>query len=824
MFDVSAPMFADGGDDAGLLAAILDNALLPPPADAGAAADSVSALVKQMAVDGSIPLPPPPPRPPLAGGSAASRPPAAGSSRAASGQVMGESPPVTALSRSVGGVVGGAPTTAGATSSTSPMGATAEADDRRETAGFVGGASSVGGRPLPGTVAKKGRKRKEKMGELDEPAGGLSADGTFADAATVVGDDVSMRDADPPACVADVKLPLPPSTTAERLFCVTPGPSSRLVATGSVASGMVSDGREQPSEATGASAPSSAAAGSGSGATAEADKMRRAFMCTTCGKHFRRAHNRKVHARVHTNETPYRCTFEGCDRRFRWKSSLVSHRRWHADVTAGGGADCNSSVGGAAGNNPPGGLGSPVSPPASAALGMAPLAATGGPGGGLSPRTGTGGPIGPGPGHGARVATSESVVFRVAPKVVSGVLNSSTSAPVLLSSNGPTPAVRPLPCGEEGLPPASPRALSSALPSVGRTTSAANGVPLSAVTGVSPQRGVPPVPADDPSSSLAWLDFLRPDTARRAAPSAGAAARSPPSRDVLNVPAMSAVAGAGAAAPTFPAGPSQGGLDEAVRGRVGTDRASVSSVGVGGGAGATGPGLASMHDSFAAGPPFPPGVGSGVGGGSLRGSPVWRGSDPDSSGYSFGPPGGFGSADGSVEVPASYPPALTASSVLPLSAPPPLLTVPGPGLTTAGMGFLDGAPEAAPPPMPSCIKAGSPEPVPYPGGGGGTSSPFPAAGRLATNYADSAGGGPVTPVGDFSSSAAAAAASAAVDSFMLLSPSTMDVRLVTPDSLGMLPLAPSPLSLSSMSVSPGGTRDLYPPNVVADLNGQTHFF
>lgn len=825
MFDVSAPLFADGGDDAGLLAAILDNALLPPPADANAAADSVSALVKQMAVDGSIPLPPPPPsRPPPAGGSAASRPPAAGPSRAASGQVMDESPPVTALSHSVGGVVGGASASAGAASSASPMGATAEADGRREMAGLAGGAPSVGGRPLPGAVTKKGRKRKEKMGELDEPTGGKSVDGTCADAAVVGGDDVLMRDADPSACVADAKLPLPPSTTAGRSFCVTAGPASRLVATASVASGMLNDTREQPSEATGAAAPLAPAAGSGSGATAEADKMRRAFMCTTCGKHFRRAHNRKVHARVHTNETPYRCTFEGCDRRFRWKSSLVSHRRWHADVTAGGGADCNSSVGGGADNNPPGGIGSPVSPPASVALGIAALAATGSHGGGLSPRTGTGGLIGPGPGPGARVATSESVVFRAAPKVVSGVLNTSTSAPVLLSANGPTPSARPLPCGEEGPPPASPRALTSALPSVGRTASAANGVPLSAVTGASPRRGVLPVHADDPSSSLAWLDFFRPDTARRAPPSAGAAARSCPSRDMLNGPTLSAVAGAGAAAPAIPADPSQGGVDEAVRGRAGTDSATVSSVGVGGDGGPVGAGLASMHDSFAAGPPFPPGVGSGVGGGSLRGSPVWRGSDPANGGYSFGPPGGFGGADGSVEVPASYPPALRASSIFPLSAPPPLLTVPGPGLTTTGMGFLDGAPGASLPPVPSCIKAGSPEPVSYPGDGGGTSSLFPAAARLATDYDDSAGGGLVTPVGDFSSSTPAAAASAAVDSFMLLSPSTMDVRLVTPDSLSMLPLAPSPLSLSSMSVSPGGTRDLFPPNVVADLNGQTHFF
>lgn len=813
MFDVSAPLFADGGDDAGLLAAILDHALLPPPADAGAASDSVSALVKQMAVDGSIP-PPPPLRPPLAGGSAASRPPAAAPLRAAPTQVIDELPPMTELSRSVGGLVGGASGAAGAASPASLTGGT-DADGRRETPGPAGGVLSVGGRPIPGAVAKKGRKRKEKMGELDEPPGVMSAGGNWADTAAAVGGDVLMGDDDPPAGVADAKLQPPPSPTAGRPLSAASVPAGRLASTASVASGLVGGARELLSEDTGAAAPA-AAAGSTNGATAEADKTRRAFMCTTCGKHFRRAHNRKVHARVHTNETPYRCTFAGCDRRFRWKSSLVSHRRWHADVTAGGGVDCNSSVGGGT-DNPRGGLGSPVSPPASVALGMAALVAAGGHAG-PSPRSGAGGPIAPGIGIGPRVATSGSVVYRAAPKVVSGVLNTSTSAPVLLSIKEVAPAVRTLPCGEEG-PSVPPRAPSPALPSAGRTAAAANGVPLSAVTGVSPRREVPAVPADDPTSSLAWLDFLRPDTARRASPRAGTAGRSSPVRGLLNVPASLMVAGAGTAAPASPADLSQGRVQEAVRGRAATGEATVSSVG-GAGSGPGGAGLASMHDKFGASQPFATGVGSRVGVGSLRGSPVWSGSDPASCGYGFGPAGGYGGAEGSVEVPASYPPALTASSFLPLSAPPPLLTVPGPGLTTSGIGFLDSTSGAPPPPMPTCIKAGSPEPSPYPGGGG--SSPFPE-GRLAHDYDDSAGG-PVTPVGDFSSSAAAAAASAAVDSFMLLSPSTMDVRLVTPDSLCMLPLAPSPLSLSSMSVSPGGTRDLFPPNVVADLNGQSHFF
>lgn len=51
--------------------------------------------------------------------------------------------------------------------------------------------------------------------------------------------------------------------------------------------------------------------------------------CPLCGKTFKRAHNLKIHGRLHNDDRPYGCPFEDCDKEFRWKSSIVSHINWH---------------------------------------------------------------------------------------------------------------------------------------------------------------------------------------------------------------------------------------------------------------------------------------------------------------------------------------------------------------------------------------------------------------------------------------------------------------------------------------------------------------
>eukprot|EP00188_Purpureofilum_apyrenoidigerum_P000189 Plantae.Rhodophyta-Purpureofilum_apyrenoidigerum.ctg1073.p1 GENE.Plantae.Rhodophyta-Purpureofilum_apyrenoidigerum.ctg1073~~Plantae.Rhodophyta-Purpureofilum_apyrenoidigerum.ctg1073.p1 ORF type:complete len:197 (+),score=13.57 Plantae.Rhodophyta-Purpureofilum_apyrenoidigerum.ctg1073:965-1555(+) len=53
------------------------------------------------------------------------------------------------------------------------------------------------------------------------------------------------------------------------------------------------------------------------------------FVCVECHKMFKHRYNLKIHARLHTGETPFHCTQEGCGMKFKWRSSLVNHRRHH---------------------------------------------------------------------------------------------------------------------------------------------------------------------------------------------------------------------------------------------------------------------------------------------------------------------------------------------------------------------------------------------------------------------------------------------------------------------------------------------------------------
>lgn len=62
----------------------------------------------------------------------------------------------------------------------------------------------------------------------------------------------------------------------------------------------------------------------------ENERVRKAkHVCNECGKVFKRAHNLKIHGRLHSGDKPYGCPFAECDKEFRWKSSIVSHINWH---------------------------------------------------------------------------------------------------------------------------------------------------------------------------------------------------------------------------------------------------------------------------------------------------------------------------------------------------------------------------------------------------------------------------------------------------------------------------------------------------------------
>ncbi|CAN6638215.1 hypothetical protein TRVA0_017S00122 [Trichomonascus vanleenenianus] len=51
--------------------------------------------------------------------------------------------------------------------------------------------------------------------------------------------------------------------------------------------------------------------------------------CKMCGKSFRRLEHLKRHAKIHTEERPYQCDVQGCERRFSRSDNLRAHRRTH---------------------------------------------------------------------------------------------------------------------------------------------------------------------------------------------------------------------------------------------------------------------------------------------------------------------------------------------------------------------------------------------------------------------------------------------------------------------------------------------------------------
>mmetsp|Transcript_9798 Transcript_9798/g.29839 ORF Transcript_9798/g.29839 Transcript_9798/m.29839 type:complete len:123 (+) Transcript_9798:148-516(+) len=51
--------------------------------------------------------------------------------------------------------------------------------------------------------------------------------------------------------------------------------------------------------------------------------------CQYCGKPFKKHYSLKLHLRNHTGEMPFRCGINGCQLRFKWRSSLMNHRRYH---------------------------------------------------------------------------------------------------------------------------------------------------------------------------------------------------------------------------------------------------------------------------------------------------------------------------------------------------------------------------------------------------------------------------------------------------------------------------------------------------------------
>uniref|UniRef100_A0A7S0BT70 C2H2-type domain-containing protein n=1 Tax=Rhodosorus marinus TaxID=101924 RepID=A0A7S0BT70_9RHOD len=58
-------------------------------------------------------------------------------------------------------------------------------------------------------------------------------------------------------------------------------------------------------------------------------KSPKTYECSHCHKQFKKRYNLKIHQRSHTGETPFECSFEGCSLKFKWRSSLINHLRYH---------------------------------------------------------------------------------------------------------------------------------------------------------------------------------------------------------------------------------------------------------------------------------------------------------------------------------------------------------------------------------------------------------------------------------------------------------------------------------------------------------------
>mmetsp|Transcript_43 Transcript_43/g.126 ORF Transcript_43/g.126 Transcript_43/m.126 type:complete len:157 (+) Transcript_43:174-644(+) len=72
-------------------------------------------------------------------------------------------------------------------------------------------------------------------------------------------------------------------------------------------------------------------AGASAGEDSSSGHRESEVVCSVCNRRFVKVSTMRDHMRTHTDEKSYKCGLSGCDRSFKWRSSLSQHRKKHRE-------------------------------------------------------------------------------------------------------------------------------------------------------------------------------------------------------------------------------------------------------------------------------------------------------------------------------------------------------------------------------------------------------------------------------------------------------------------------------------------------------------
>eukprot|EP00188_Purpureofilum_apyrenoidigerum_P001585 Plantae.Rhodophyta-Purpureofilum_apyrenoidigerum.ctg18878.p1 GENE.Plantae.Rhodophyta-Purpureofilum_apyrenoidigerum.ctg18878~~Plantae.Rhodophyta-Purpureofilum_apyrenoidigerum.ctg18878.p1 ORF type:complete len:210 (+),score=30.52 Plantae.Rhodophyta-Purpureofilum_apyrenoidigerum.ctg18878:337-966(+) len=93
-------------------------------------------------------------------------------------------------------------------------------------------------------------------------------------------------------------------------------------------------------------------AGTSAGEESSSDHRDSEVVCRVCGRGFVKVSTMRDHMRTHTDEKSYKCGMGGCEKSFKWRSSLSQHRKKHKEklrepakaISSRGGVDASMDL------------------------------------------------------------------------------------------------------------------------------------------------------------------------------------------------------------------------------------------------------------------------------------------------------------------------------------------------------------------------------------------------------------------------------------------------------------------------------------------------